>query len=276
MEQKLHELKSNESEEYKEELAEYYQFVKNSVDDGSYFKDAMDWYMSKYVSPMVDRVLMIAVAIVASVSLYFLYQIISTAFPLVEKVPIVIRDYDTSLYRPIISRIKDEKDKNIKTVDESVAKYLLVNYIKERESYDFREAKADQVKEKFTKIKNNSSFAEYKNFQLFMSRDNYDSPINNFGKNIYQTVNIKSFDFNRTESMSRYEKLKWLFVKKIPSKAEVMFETVTYKVDKDGNKFVETENFLAKIKFAFGGLNREAKSGILSFVVDEYKLFRVK
>lgn len=260
----------------KDQLDEYFQQVKEEVESGEYFKDSLDWYMSRYVNPLVDRTIMIVVAIIATISLYALYQIINSAFPLVEEVPVVIRDYDMSRYRPMISEIRDRQDPEIRNSDEAVAKYLLLTYINDRESYDFRDSKVSDVNRKFNRVKNNSSYNEYNSFQEFMSRENADSPINNFGKNIYKTTEILSFKFMRDESKNGYEKIKWLFGAKIPSKAEIRFATKTHYINADGKKAVDTENYLARIDFTFGGLDRDAKTGILNFVVNQYKLFRIK
>ncbi len=270
MEQNPHE------NQQQEQLEEYFDFVKKSVDDGSYFKDALDWYMLRYVNPVVDRTFMAIVSIFAAVSLYFLVQIISNTFPLVEEVPVVIRDYDASVYRPVISELRDPKDQSIKNVDEAVAKYLLSIYVDDRESFDFRASEVSDVNIKFNRIKNNSSYSEYKNFQNFMSRDNASSPINNFGRNIYRTTKIESVDFLRNSPKNQYEKLKWLFGSKIPTEVEIKFKTETHSFDENSVEKIESENYLAKMQFSFAGLDREAKSGVLNFVVNEYKLYKIK
>lgn len=260
----------------KEQLDQYFEFIKAEVENGGYFKDALDWYMLRYVNPMVDRAIMVVVSLIAAISLYFLSQIISNAFPLVEEVPVVIRDYDMSLYRPVIKKLKKDQDLTIKTSDEAVAKYLLTSYISDREAYDFRKGEVKSVNQKFNRVKNNSSFAEYKNFQLFMSRDNADSPINNFGRNIYKDIEITSFEFVREAPKNRYQKLKSLFSNRIPTQANVKFRAKTYFKDKEGKYQSESQDYLAKIKFNFSGLDRNAKSGVLNFVVNEYKLYRVQ
>lgn len=272
MQQDLKKAQENNPELFEE----HFKHLKEDVENGQYFKDCLAWYMFKYVNPIVDRVVMSVASVIAFICLYFLYQIISNALPLVEEVPIVIRDHDMALYRPMIYDLYDKEDKNIENVDEAVAKYLLVNYVRARESYDFRNSEVSAVNEKFTRIKNNSSFTEYKNFQLFMSRENANSPINNFGKNIYQTTEITSVEFMRSAPKDNYEKLKWLFSNKIPNEAGIKFSTTTYFVDSNGEKKQVQENYLAKVKFNFAGLDRNAKAGVLNFVVNEYRLFKVR
>ncbi len=258
-----------------DQLKEYNEFVKSSVADGTYFKDALDWYLSRYVNPLCDRTIMIFVAIAAVFSLYFLWQIIGFAFPLVQKVPVVIKADDQSRYTPYIRPLKDRNDKTITTVDESVAKYLLTVYVEERESYDYRKSDVNEVTQKFNRIKNISSFAEYKNFQAFMSKDNPDSPTHNFGHNVYRTVTVDSVNFIKPKQQDYYQKIQKFLISEIPTEAEIKFSTITRTINDDGTREVR-ENYLAKVIFNFTGLDRNAKSGKINFMVSNYKLFRVK
>lgn len=268
---KLRELTPQEVEERKE----YYDFVKNSAAEGSYFKDALDWYLVRYVNPLCDRTIMVCVALIAVISLYNLSQIFNLAFPLVQKVPIVIRAKDNSRYETFIRPLKDANDRSALTVDEAVAKYLLAVYVNERESYDYRKGDVNDVNRKFTHMKNTSSSKEYKSFQAFMSKDNPDSPANNFGRNIYRNAEIQSVNFIKKDANDYYGKLRNLLRIDSVSEAEVRFTIVTKEVTDE--KALETrENYLAKINFDFTGVNRDAKSGNVDFAVTNYKLFKVK
>lgn len=266
----------NQQKESMKEHGDYHEFIKSAVADRSYFKDGLDWYMLNYVNPVVDRTIMVVVSVFASVALYFLVQIISSAFPLVEEVPVVIRDYDASIYRPKIYDLYERYGhENVQNVDEAVSRYLLTNYVVERESFDFRDSNVGRVNAKFSKIKNNSSFAEYKNFQIFMSRDNANSPINSFGRNIYQTVKVTGVEFLRNENTG-YERFKAMFRTNIPKKANIKFSTFLHKMNSDGKMVSKRQDYLVKVDFSFAGLDRNAKKGVLNFVVNEYKLFKVK
>jgi len=270
MEQKPQELSKEESEQ----LAEYHNFVKESAVDGTYFKDALDWYMFRYVSPLCDRTIMIFVAIVAAISLFFLIQIINGLFPLVEKVPIVIHSKDQSRYVPFIKSLRDPKNKSL-TVDDVIAKYLLSIYVNDRESYDFRRSEVEDVNRKFNRIKNASSFNEYKNFQLFMSKDNATSPLNEFGHNIFRTVEVQSVTFIENKQ-DYYLTLKNFFASRLPSEAEVRFVIAIHNFDEENNEKIEKANYLAKVKFNFSGADRNAKIGVMNFAVNSYKLYKVK
>ncbi len=253
---------------------EYFKFVKTSVENGSYFKDSLNWYLLRYVNPICDRTLMAFAGIISCISLYFLIQIISSTFPLVEKVPIVISDHDASLYRPVIKELKKIDVNKTFTADELVAKYLLSTYVVNRESYDYRASDVSEVNTKFNRIKNNSSYGEYKNFQLFMSRENAESPLNNFGRNIYQTTEIVAINFKKEQK--NYSQFRAFFKNNIPQEAEITFTNTTHTVNEDGTQTQKRQNYLARIKFKFDGLDRDAKSGVLNFVVNEYNLFKIR
>lgn len=262
-------------------LDEYHQHIKQSVEDGSYFKDALNWYFFRYVTPICDRTILIFGAIVAAVVLFFLVQMIRSAFPLVEEKPIFIKSFDQSRVFPNLVKLKFKEgeegyDQNIATIDEAVLKYLLQVYVDERESYDFSKAEVKAVNRKFNHIKNNSSAAEYKSFQLIMSRDNPDSPINNFGKNVNRKVTIESVKLIKKEKHGFAQKARDFLLNEIPQNAEVRFVTNTryYNADSTVNK-AESARFIAKINFSFDGVS-PLNGSRLNFVVKGYRLFKIQ
>ncbi len=257
-----------------QQKAEHHGFIKESANDGSYFKDAHDWYFFRYVSPLCDRTLMIFVAIVGAISLFFLIQIIDGLFPLVQKVPIAIAAKDQSIYTPFVKSLRNAKDDS--TVDTSIAKYLLSVYINDRESYDYRDSNVESVNKKFRRIRNTSSFNEYKNFQFFMGKDNPDSPLNDFGREAYRTVEVKSVTLLKNQNENYYSLLRNFFLSAEPSEAEVRFVVTTHRTNDEEVENVEKINYLAKVKFTFGGVDRRAKTGILNFSITSYKLYKIK
>ncbi len=265
--------------ETEEEKEEYLKFIKSSVEDGVYFKDALNWYFFRYVTPICDRTLLIFGAIIASVVLFFLYQMIDSALPLVEKVPVFVAAQDQSVSFPNIITLKPKKgedgyDQEIKTVDEAVIKYLLTVYIKDRESYDFSKAEAEDVNRKFNRLKNLSSAEEYRNFQLIMSPDNPESPIKNFGQPVNKFANVESVRFIRKEAAGFANQAKIFLSNQIPSEAEVRFSTVLKTASDQGAK-EEKERYLAKVKFDFESVKKDQK-GSIKFTVNSYKLFKIK
>ncbi|MBM5782188.1 MAG: hypothetical protein FJ368_02065, partial [Pelagibacterales bacterium] len=127
---------------------------------------------------------------------------IQNSFPLVEEFPVIIKSKDQSLYFPHLVALKSKEKKEVMTVDESIAQYLLSIYVKDREGYDFSKAEISDVNKKFSRIKNTSSVDEYRRFQIIMSRDNPESPINQFGKDVSKQAEITSIVFVKKTSDS--------------------------------------------------------------------------
>lgn len=267
-------------EEQNEEGQEYLDYVKSSVKDGTYFKDALNWYFFRYVTPICDRTMLIFGAIIAAVVLFFLVEMIKSAFPLVEDAPIFIRAGDRSTSYPNLIKLKYKKgeegyDQNITTVDEAVVKYLLKVYVDNRESYDFSKAEVEKVNEKFNHIKNSSSAEEYKIFQIVMSKDNPSSPINYFGHNVQRFIEIESIKLIKKENHGFADRAKGLITKNIPTEAEIRFISTMQFTSLNQDVKKERERFIVKIKFDFSGVKKNGNEK-LSFIVSSYRLFRIK
>ena len=277
MEQKLEEI----TKESQEEADQYFEFIKASVADGSYFKDAINWYFFRYVTPICDRTMLIFGAIIASVVLYFLVQMVQSAFPLVEEVPVFIKAQDQSVSFPNLVALKPRKgqagyDSSVKTVDEAIAKYLIATYVKDREGFDFIKAEIADVNNKFNRIRNTSSAAEYRNFQLVMSKDNPESPINHFGQPVTKRVEIESIKLVQKEEQDFAHRAREYLTNKIPTEAEVRFSTVTRVKNVESSNPEETrDRYIVKISFVFDGVNKDGR-GMLNFNVNGYKLYKVK
>jgi type IV secretory pathway component VirB8 len=261
---------------------DHFDLIKEKVDNGSYFKDALDWYFFRYVTAICDRTMLIFGSIIAAVVFYFLLQMINGAFPLEVKSPVFVRAYDQSQYFPNLVHLKpkaDEKnyDPAVKTVDEAVLKYLVSNYVEDRESYDFSKAEVEEVNTKFNRIKNISSEMQYRKFQLFMSKDNPDSPIHNFGINVKKKVQINSVKFVETQATNFASKAISYIAGKIPSEAEVRLTALTEKIDENEELKVEKQDYLVKVSFTFNGVSKPEAGirNIIKFVVNDYQLFKI-
>ncbi len=91
---------------------EYNEFIKKSVKEGSYFKDAVDWYFMRYISPFCERTILIFAAVVSVIVLFYLTELIKGTFPLEEEFPVIIKAKDQSLYFPHLISIGSKVIKN--------------------------------------------------------------------------------------------------------------------------------------------------------------------
>jgi type IV secretory pathway component VirB8 len=273
----------NKIPEFDEQQKEYNEMIRSTVADGSYFKDALSWYFFRYVTVICDRTLLIFGGILAAVVLYCLVIMLNSAFPLVVKEPIFIRAHDQASDFPSLVHLKPKEkqakfDPEIQTVDEAVAKYLLSNYVNDREAYDFSKAEIEDVNQKFAHIRNNSSDSQYQAFQLVMTKENAESPLHNFGQNIVKTVQVESLHFLRNEQQGFANKALNYINVQIPTEAEIRFVATTISVDENDEKKVEKTRYLAKISFRFDGINKDENgvSSVIKFVVNDYQLFKIK
>ncbi len=126
-------------------------------------------------------------------------------------------------------------------------------------------------------MKNISSEMEYRKFQLFMSKDNPDSPIHDFGLRARKDIEIKSVKFISKEASNFASKAIDFITGKIPSQAEVRFLATTTRVLESEEETTSKQEYLVKISFTFNGVSKVESSirNVIKFVVNDYQLFKV-
>lgn len=253
------------------EQQEYNDFVKSLVRDGSYFKDARDWYIFRYVQPVCERTMLFFITIISGFVTYVLVMTILNSLPIKQEVAVIIRPKDQSLYFSVITPLRDSAE--LKNIDEAVSKYLLTEYIKKREGYDFRKTNIEALNNQMNYIKNNSSIQEYRDFQAFLSKNNPDSPITYFGRDFQRLVDVKSVEFLQTKTDTLIDTARYFVASDLPSNANIKY-TVTTKVNAITTS---TKQYLVKINFKFSGVNSKKSSDLnLDFTVISYKVYKIK
>lgn len=256
--------------------------ILKSLKDGSYFHESLSWYIFKYVSPLYQRSILFFCAILCAVLLYILYSLVNSLYPLVEKVPIIIKARDSSIYQPKVEALKQGKKYNneINNIDEAILKRIIENYVVVREDYDFRKANVEDYINKINYIKNNSILPEYRKFSYYMSKNNKDSPINKFGENEYAVVKVNSFKYIREESADILSKVKNFIYSSTPTEAELNITKKRVFYDDKFNRLEEINNYIVRVKYSFSGLIssklKEKEKLKLDFKINEYKLFKIK
>jgi type IV secretory pathway component VirB8 len=245
---------------------EYRDFIRYSVERGDFFKDAFDWYIFRYISPICDRAWLFFTTIASAVIVYILSIMVFNSFPIVQKVPIIIKTKDATLYYPKITNLRDSED--LKTIEEAIIKHLLLKYVSDREEYNFDTATTGDLNKKLNIIKNNSSPGEYNRFKSYLSLDNKNSPIQDFGKNVARKIAIQSFSFKREINEDFISKAKNFVYTELPSQARVGFQLSTYK---DGKRV--KNNFIAAISFKFSRIDNKNLNDDINFRVSSYKLY---
>ncbi|MDA9231488.1 type IV secretion system protein [Rickettsiales bacterium] len=247
---------------------EYRDFIAQSVEDGSFFKDSFEWYSFYYLKSVCDRSWLVIIISINAVILYILLLMAEDSFPLVRKVPIVINEKDSVNLIPIISSLKEStSDTNL---EEPIIKLLLIKYLKEREEYDFEKMTTKDLGKKFDIIKNNSSAAEFRKFRLSLDLDNPKSPIKYFGQDINKEVKMISFSFNKKKNDDFISKARKFMTVEVPKSADIRYQLITDYGDKK-----TVDNYLARIEFKFPYINQENINKDLNFIVTSYDLFTI-
>ena len=202
--------------------------VKYIYESGKYFSDAYDWYCDRFLAPYSERVF-----------LFFL-----SLFSLLIVVVVAL------LYTPVIKKLKPE---NVDyTSNESVARYLAMNYIKLLFDNDFSDDDLNVLRDKLEKLKNLSSKSVYEKARIYLN--------DLFKKNLNQGIEIREIKFiNDSKDIYNYSK-------------------ENYKIEFDCNIYRFEENTTQdKLKilltFKFNNINYNNKSGSfepIKFVVSDF------
>ena len=262
-----------EPSNYKNYDDEYKESIKFAMDSGNYFKDAFSWYNVVYIKPMVDRTMLIFAFIISAIIIYNVVQLVLTLLPLKENVYIAIREKDLSKYQTLIYDLS--KNEEGETTNEDILRYLLINYVEERESHNYKSANVNDMNHKLKVIENTSSGDVFNEFQTFMSRNNVGGPYYFFGKDVETSVTIDSFQFIRVERSNFFSKVKNYFnVELLPVRAEI-----TYKLNTQIGSKITSQKRKAVISFEFSGVEFDKKTGNylpLKFKVTSYKNYDIK
>ena len=260
--------------------------IRSAVESGDFFKESFEWYFIRYVKPFCDRTILVICAIISIFVLNILYGMFKNTFPLVVSKPIFTSGHDEAVHTPIIVKLRPRSneigfDPEVRTVDDAIIKYLVLNYVKDREGYDFSRGEIEEVNNKINRIKNQSSEQEFNKFYSIMGEENPESPINYFGRKFKKNITIKSLKFTRIDYETRISKFLNYFKNEIPLEAEISFTANTKWVDDMGNKNSNTENFLVRIGYEYQPINfipkkKDTEQKSLKFLVRKYELYRSK
>ncbi|MDR2526358.1 MAG: type IV secretion system protein [Rickettsiales bacterium] len=251
----------------------YRESIKSSVNNGTFFHDGWDFFSVVYLRTITDRSFYIFIAIIAAFICYNTVLLIDFILPLKEDVYITIKEKDITKYSIFIKDLSKNKDAD--TTNEHVLRYLLMNYVKEREEHDYRSGKIADINAKLLKIYSNSSPDITNEFRNFMSQSNRGGPFYYLGNDIQSMVEITNFKFRRIVRSSLMQKIKdWLFNSLLPIGADVYYDLII----EAGDGQVVREKRRAYIEFSFVGVEKSEKGDYLpvKFMVTQYKNYLVK
>jgi|GEM_PF-974281 len=104
-----------------------------SLADGSYYAQAKCWYGELFHRPIAERSYYVIVILMAIINVFFAFDSLSGIFPLEKKVPFTVISENALEEVPSINRLTKDASEN---KNFAVMRYLLKNYVINRESYD--------------------------------------------------------------------------------------------------------------------------------------------
>lgn len=237
------------------------------IEDKTYFKDALNWYFVKYLSPISERSILIGLCLISLFSGLIIYLIINAMFPLVENVPVILQERDSSKYAPIVRELNAKKDR-LDNINEAVARHLVNEYVRERESFDYSEGNIEAYNKKLLIMQNNSSASILKDFKEINDINSKSSPLKYFGRNVTRDIEIIGFEYVRKKDGGLLNKIKNSFLfKKASNEAIVTMKLVTKTL---GKTIVKVQR--VRVSFYFNGIEKkDGEFSSVKFFITEYK-----
>ncbi|ETO91161.1 MAG: hypothetical protein P857_649 [Candidatus Xenolissoclinum pacificiensis L6] len=176
--------------------------VHSLIEKDCYFIESFEWYMQKYVLPITSTIYLWCMIGLLMICTAVLFGKIFSLFPLSVRVPFIMYvEHDSYDKRSILNRLSYDK-----VLNNNVAKYLLSEYVRSYEGYDY-----NLLQYKMAYIKSNSIYDIYKKYRQKNDFANSDSPIR-----IYKDVVVKRIEIVSIDIIENFE---------LNARAEVVFNS---------------------------------------------------
>ena len=203
------------------EQVKYSDVVREVVESGKYFTDAMDWYFLKYYNAIVERTFFIMLTVCSAIIVITLYFTINNILPLHESFPVLVRQPDSVKY---ISKISPVKPATMNyTSSEAVLRLELIRFTREVFTHDYSRGNIDELNSKLARIK----LLTTDDLFSYFKKDLNSLSMKMFNRNIKQSVIINTFaledtktnitDLKSVKDITKY--VKDYFSKPIPTEA---------------------------------------------------------
>ncbi|MDR2777971.1 MAG: hypothetical protein LBB13_00475 [Rickettsiales bacterium] len=258
--------------ENKSKKVNYSSIITDIVDSGVYFEDARNWYYLKYLAAFSERTFFIVISTMSITIVMLLYMTIGNILPLKESFPVLVRQPDAVKYYTTIKAVKPEKlDYNS---NEAILRLLLIRFVKELFTHNYKTGKIEDLNRKLLKIKNYST-----DDVLLKFRGDFNQITSQmFNKNIEQTVRIKTFRFKEKRN-SKKGRFSSSFIGKLVSRGKAFSEAeLEYDINVilPGEKRVSSQKITVDFKFdtiKYNSLRKEFSKPVL--IVTNYSISNV-
>ena len=200
--------------------------ISEYVKSGKYYEDARIWYANRFIFPISERTYALILFSCFAIMLLILVLFYMQIDPAAKQITYINSTDDVSSNYSVILPIGNNKD----SPQLRVTKYLLANYVNQRESYSF-----DSIKDQLSFMRNTTVGSEYLKYENAISINNPDSPIM-----LFQDTNTKQVKVTRikmVETVANYQQAMVYFqatLRNIPSNktiSEDYVATINFKID---------------------------------------------
>ncbi len=175
---------------YNQEFSDNLIITARKMENNGYFEDAKSWYAWRYIYPYTQLFYIIMTLIFVSLSAVIIVNACGIEYS-IKKVPFSIFSVDEINDIPsIIPIAKGYEDINI-----SIARYLLGQYVSNRESYKGSLLQENEWKAMLDKISNTSSHKVFSEFVRYVNTQNPNSPVIKYRLSIERIISIISVEF---------------------------------------------------------------------------------
>jgi type IV secretory pathway component VirB8 len=222
--------------------------IEESVEDGSYFKEALHWYNDVFLYPMRSNAFMMGAGISISVVFLFVLYSLWNVFPLSEQVGIIVRVPNTLSKQVKLENI-DESGEN---TEKSIMEYLVTKYINAREVYE-----PNRYKSNYYFILRSTEKNIFNSYYEAMSQKDESHPAALYKNGERSKIDVISTSYDPNAKI-----------------IAVKYNKQNYNIYTNARS---SEAFEAKVNFYVSDYDfKESKDANLSFIVTNYEVEKVQ
>jgi len=211
----------------------------------NYYDEALDWFFFKYVNiniyvryTLIVTIIFILAAFITYKTAEFDYQVKNYPFP-------IYFDNEVEYYPKIQSTgIKNEN------INLSIARYLIINYLKTREEFDSNSLNPEKLNERLNYINNVSSLIVFQKYFKFINIDNNpESPLLKYRYKNSRIIVISDVEFLKNVNVPSYAKVSYKVRSLIDDKetSEEKVAEINFFMSEINKRFIDSKesiNFL--------------------------------
>jgi len=229
------------------------------IDDGSYFEDGKNWYLDRYVYPVIERSTFVVITAISLITSITAIYVLINFLPLTAPVPVPVKIHDMAKEYVTIHLVgRREDDPN-----QALVKELLTRYVKAREAYEF-----EKLESASNIIKRFSSQEILKGYKSYISIRNSDSPILRYREHTKKFVIVDKWSYRIAGNETNPELP--------PNTHRAVVNIETNEINVLGEK---KERWRVEIEFNFSGITfvkKEQKFLPIDFYVTNYGISNIE